>query len=389
MKIKYIFPTLFLLILFTGETFAQAPSCLSITGVVRQPLNLTIEDLKRGQTLSVQLHEVTKAGLYRGSFEYQGTPLKNLLELASVEKEETQFAKKVDLAILVRNRQGKQIALSWGEVFYRNPGEIIVATSAVAIKTRRRPGQSQTETGFPKLVVSGDRYADRTLENITSIEVLDLRPKMPATKLNSLFSAEFSIEGAVSKKLTCRNLSPYPRRSAELKRLEDTNVSVIIRARGTCLKDILSRDESKFDLCTVFLVSAPSGYRALFSYGEIFLSATGEGTLIADTIDGQPIIKGGKFTLFQPGDLFSGRHVASINKIEVLSIQQKPKLYVIGIGSGDTNLISMEAVSYMAKADLFVCPEDIKNLFTKYMGNKQFLFDLYEFAPPPSKKAKP
>jgi precorrin-4 methylase len=83
------------------------------------------------------------------------------------------------------------------------------------------------------------------------------------------------------------------------------------------------------------------------------------------------------------------RDVKSIEKIEVISLQRDPKIYVIGIGSGDTNLVSVEAISYMARADVFVCPPDIKDRFAKYMGGKPVLFNLYEFAPPIVKKKNP
>jgi precorrin-4 methylase len=85
----------------------------------------------------------------------------------------------------------------------------------------------------------------------------------------------------------------------------------------------------------------------------------------------------------------SDRDVKSVERIEVISIRQDPRLYVIGTGSGDTNLISLEAISYMAKADVFVCPPDIKKNFAKYMGDKPILFDLYEFGPYALKKENP
>ena len=329
---------LFICITMCSEVPAASTSDLSVTGVVRQPLNLTMEDLDRYQSISVQLNEVTEAGAYRGVFYYRGVPLRALIKLASIEKEETDFSKRVDMAILVRNRQGKQVALSWGEVFYRNPGEIIVATSAVPImphhdcKTCHSPevyqprlDQLQRKIGFPKLVVSGDTYADRSLEDITSIEVLDLRPKMPAKKLKKLFSPEFTISGAVGKALTFKDLPPYPRRVMKVKHLgEGKGYHGIDTVEGVYFKAVLDEAEIVSDLCKVFLVSAPDGYRSLFSYGEIFLNPAGERMIIADRINGQPIEKGGKFVLVPPGDLMADRDVKSVEKIEVISIRQDP-----------------------------------------------------------------
>jgi precorrin-4 methylase len=53
----------------------------------------------------------------------------------------------------------------------------------------------------------------------------------------------------------------------------------------------------------------------------------------------------------------------------------QPRVYVIGVGCADTSLITLEAISYMGKADVFVAPEDISSRFGKYMGGKPILFD--------------
>ena len=331
---KFAWLLLFGALFCAAESFSASPSILSITGLVKQPLNLTIEDINKYQSIQVQLNEVTETGAYSGVFYYNGVPLRTLLELTSIAKEETEFSKNVDLAILVRNRQGKQIALSWGEVFYRNPSEIIVATSAVPImphhdcKTCHTPevykprlDQLHRKIGFPKLVISGDTYADRSLEEVVSIEVLDLRPKMPAKKLKKLFSPEFTIRDTVGKTLTFKNLSAYPRRVMKIKHLgEGKGYHGIDKVEGVYFKTILNKAGIAPDLCKVFLISAPDGYRALFSYGEIFFNPAGERMIIADRINGQPIEKGGKFVLVQPGDFMADRHVKSIKKIEVISV---------------------------------------------------------------------
>jgi precorrin-2 methylase len=81
--------------------------------------------------------------------------------------------------------------------------------------------------------------------------------------------------------------------------------------------------------------------------------------------------------------------VKAIDKIEVITLTQKPKLDVIGVGCADTSLITLEAVSYIGKADVFLCTEDIKKRFTKYMGNKPVLFDPLLNAEPVFRKMNP
>lgn len=379
------------------------PSTLAITGLVRQPLNLSRQDLNGFDAIRVQLNEVMSDGSFQGVFYYSGVPLKSLLEFAGVEKEETAFGKKVDLAIRVRNKKGIQVALSWGEVFYRNPGGIIVATSASPIMPHKdckrchdpevyqpRLDQFQRKIGFPKLVISSDTYADRSLEEITSIEVLDLRPKMPAKKLKKFHSSEFTITGAVEKAQTVQDLGAYPRKEITVMHLgEGKGYHGVDKFGGSPFKTILDKTGIAPDLSKTFLISAPDGYRSLFSYGEIFLSPAGDRMTLADRINGHPIKNGGKFILVSPDDLMSDREVKAVQKIEVISLHNAPTIYVIGMGCGDTNLISLEAISYMAKADEFVCPPDIKDRFAKYIGDKPVLLDIYKFAPPRLKKKNP
>jgi hypothetical protein len=168
---------------------------ISITGTVKQPLNLSLEELSRFKTIRVQLNEVMKDGSYRGAWFYNGVPLRALLETASVEKEETAFPKAIDLAILVRNREGREVALSWGETFYKNSADVIIATSATPIKPHHECSSCHTpdvynrymkqfdrEIGFPKLVVASDGYADRSIENVESIEVINPTPAMQVDK---------------------------------------------------------------------------------------------------------------------------------------------------------------------------------------------------------------
>ncbi len=401
MKIKSVFLASIMSCLFASSALFAASSSLGIVGLVKQPLNLSLEDLTGFDTINVQLNEVMQDGGFRGVFNYKGVPLKTLLELASVEKEESAFGKKVDLAILVRGENGKEVALSWGEVFYRNPDRIVIATSARPIMPKHsctgchspeeyqpRMDQLKRNIIFPKLVINSDTFADRCLDGITSIEVVDIRPRMPSQKSEKLYSPEFSISGPDIRTKTFKKLSGFPKIQMTVKHIgEGKGFHGIEKFQGIYLKALLETVDTKPDLSQVFLASAPDGYRTLFSYGEIYLDPAGERLLIADKINNEDFENGGRFMLVPPDDLMSDRDVKALQKIEIISLRQQPKLYVIGMGCGDTNLITLEAISYMSKADVFVAPEDISKRFQKYMGGKPVLFDIYEFAPPKVRKA--
>jgi hypothetical protein len=72
----------------------------------------------------------------------------------------------------------------------------------------------------------------------------------------------------------------------------------------------------------VLLISAPDGYRSLYSYGEIFLAPEGDRVMVADRIDDQTIKKGGKFRIVCPDDLMSDRTVKAVQKVEVISLRK-------------------------------------------------------------------
>jgi precorrin-2 methylase len=393
------FPLLIVFLIITFSSFiwgsgwtAPQPS-ISITGSVRQPLNLNLGDLQKLETVTVRLNEVTGDRHYNGAFYYRGTPLKTLLELAYVQKEETGFSKQEDLAILVRNKDGKQTVLAWGEVFFSNPSDIVLAFSSTPViphadcKICHGPEVYQSrldvlsrKVGYPKLVVANDFYTDRSLEDVTNIEVVDLHLKMAFKKSQNLFSPGFIVTGDVKQTLNISDLASYPRFEAPAKMIGDgAGYHGMEIYGGVLLSELLRKARvTLLDFNQAIVISAPDGYRSLVSIGEVFLSSRGRSIMIADQVANQPVKKEGKFKLILPGDLSADRTVKAVSKIEVVSLKPKSNFYIIGLGCSDTRLITLEAISAMGKADVFVCVEDLQKRFAKYIGNKPVLFDPFK-----------
>lgn len=115
--VKKIFYSV-LMFLFIFQTNGRAASeGFSISGIVKHPAYFTLEDLSKFQTISVRLNEINQEKKFQGVFQYHGVPLRTLLEQAYIQKEETDFLKPVDVAILIRNKTGKQTVLSWERCF--------------------------------------------------------------------------------------------------------------------------------------------------------------------------------------------------------------------------------------------------------------------------------
>lgn len=308
---------------------------LSISGEVRQRLDFTIKDLERLGTIAARSNEVSRSGHYGGAFTFRGPSLRSLLEFAGIEKKGSDFNKDLDLAIVVCDREGKRIVLSWGEIFYRNPGDIIVAIKAEPIRPHHERNripeaywpwldQLDRDVGFPKLVVANDFYSDRSLEEIRSIEVIDLHPDVHREKQEMLFSPAFSISGAVANPADMSTLPERNYANVLFKEVGDGQGYHGLKSfGGVPLVDLLNQAEIRGDLDAAVIISAPDGYRTILSYGELFLSNVGKNILIGDTIGGKPITKRGKFFLLIPDDLSADRSVKAIQEIRVVSLKDE------------------------------------------------------------------
>ncbi len=332
-----LFCSFLLVFLLSANGWTASSPELNVTGSVKQPLNLSLADLNKFTPVSVRLNEVTRDNSFHGSFYYRGVPLRTLLELADIQKVGADFNKAIDLAIVIRSRDGKQTVLSWGEVFYRNPSEIIIAASAEPVMPHKscqachKPevyqpwlDQLKRPIGFPKLVVANDFYTDRSLEDITGIEVLDLHPQIDTKKTKDLYSPSFTITGAVKQTLDIKDLSSYPHKEIPAKQMGDGKGYHGLRIfEGVPLLDLLNKAGIELDLDTVFLISAPDGYRSLLSYGELLFTSQGKNVIIADRVAGQPLRENGRFNLILSDDLAADRWVKAVDKIEVIRLKRK------------------------------------------------------------------
>jgi hypothetical protein len=319
---------------------ASPAAALTIGGAVKHPLSLSTDDLTKFQPVTVRLAEITRDKNYNGVFIYQGVPLKTLLEMASIEKTGAVFNKPLDLAIVVRDKAGKTSVLSWGEVFYKNPSDIIVAVSATPVMPHHTNcgechqssfyesalNKLKRKIGFPKLVVANDFFTDRSIDNISQIEVVDLKKDKPKKKMETLFSPNFTIVDTKGKSLEITDLSGYPHIEAFTKEVGDgRGYHGLKQFTGASLRDLLKKAGVGSETDTVFLISSPDGYQATFSYGEIFLAPGGERIIMADKIGQKPLKDGGKFLLLPPDDLAADRDVKAVNKIEIISIDSIKK----------------------------------------------------------------
>lgn len=396
---------IFAVLSFVGLSVPSWSLALTVGGSVGHPLRLSADELGKFGCIEVRATELTRDKQFRGVFTYRGVPLKSLLEVAAVHKEEGGFNKPIDLAIVVKDRDGKTTVISWGEVFYKNPSQVLVAISATPVRPHHAKGcgechpseiyqqaldQLNRKIGFPKLVVTNDFYTDRCLENIVSIEVVDLKKPYERKQGQKLFSPKFTVSGEKGKALEITGLESYPRAEATVKEVGDgRGYHGIKQFAGVSLRELLKKVDVQPDADGAVLVSSVDGYRSLFSFGEIYLSPEGERFMVADSAKGTPLKENGRFALVAPDDLAADRMIKAVSTIEVVSLKPEPKVYIISMGCGDTSLLTLEAISAMGKADTYIASDYQIKQFSKYMGDKPLLFDPMLNYEPRFRKAHP
>jgi precorrin-2 methylase len=324
MKKKYSIVPLLCCFLLSGLVFsAQAERPIfSIGGLVQSPMQLTLNDLLHFKQEFIPANE-------SGDLQYGPVPLRSLLELAKIQ-EPVQ-----NLAISVKNSSTEQTVLSWGEIFLPERNHVFVAGS---VNTR----DGKIFQDLPALVLVHNNKVEVSLKKITHIEVTSI--------------ADFKSDAI------------NVRRAALPETLTGPMIQTL-SARGYALGSILEQINLNPGQTDVLNVVA-GGDNSVISAEELQSSA---GPLIVPhAAESQ---KQSSFDLVFPEDSSRDRWLEKIDAIEVISLKQKPMLYVIGVGCGDPNLLTNEAISIIGKADLFVSKDDYQKTYAGYIAGKPVLFD--------------
>jgi hypothetical protein len=319
----------------------SAAPAFTVKGSVRQQLNLTGADLARFAATDARLADFTKDKQYNGVFDYQGVPLQTILRLADIQKTGDGFNKNTDLAVVVRNREGREVVLSWGEVFYKNPSNVIVAFSFAPVLPHSTGGcakchvaefyqpaldKLKRKVGLPKLVLPNDFYSDRSLEEIVSIEVVDLGRDSGRKPVPEPSAAKFTLTDLSGKSAEFTDLSRFSRRQVDFKNIGDGRGFHGFRQfAGAPVRELLGGVAGGQEPDQALLVTATDGYQGLYSFGEIFLSPLGERIIIAEQQKGAGGA-GKSFSFVDPDDTAADRMIKNISKIEVISFRQRLKV---------------------------------------------------------------
>lgn len=319
---------------------AEGAVALKIEGLVRTPTAFTTDELRRLDQVSARANEVHRDGEFYGSYTVRGIPLRTLLDRAVVDKGPSGFDKPLDLAIVLTGASGKRAIVSWGEVYYRNASETLVAFESKPVmphkpcerchgpdEYRERLDVLMRTPAFPKLVATRDFWGDRFIEGILRIEVVEPLPVDPATPAKKreghqkLWAESAAIAVPGKEEIVLTSLDGYAR--VEVRAIlagDGIGYHGTRRFGGIALSELLSKAGVEPDPATALLLTAPDGYRVLLSSAEIFDAPAASPILLADQESGTAIDDGGRFHLVLPGDHAADRWLRSVARIEVVKL---------------------------------------------------------------------
>ena len=320
-----------------GEAAPSGPA-LKIEGLVRSPTSFSTGELRGFEPVSARAVEVRRGGEFFGSYTVRGVPLRTLLDAAGVQKGPSAFDKPLDLAIVVTGASGRRAVVSWGEVYYRDPSEVIVAFESKPVIPHKpcarchgpevfaeRLATIKRALVFPKLVATRDLWGDRAVEGISKIEVVEPIPGDPAAKPvkreghQKLWSEAAAIAAPGRPEVVLSSLDGLARVEVDAIMAGDgIGFHGTRRFSGAALSEVLSKAGIAPDPATAFLLSAPDGYRVLLSSAEVFDAEGSRSIILADKESGNAIDDGGRFHLVLPGDHAADRWLKSVSRIDVV-----------------------------------------------------------------------
>lgn len=166
---------------------------------------------------------------------------------------------------------------------------------------------------------------------LTALVPLDLGWAQPAGQVTTTLIVKGNVERELT--LSVEDLKGLPvRRVDDVRSVRDsavaaTNSEVVRRYAGCLLRDVLDRarpvEKHRFDLRkSIVIATSSDGYRAVFSWAELYLSPIGDGALVVYERDGAPLADNeGRIALVSLKDTRPGpRHVKWLQSIELRTL---------------------------------------------------------------------
>ena len=309
---------------FYDNTVARelpGPKQIEVIGEIANPGTVDLSTLPLRSQFVRETRLVDGENRFLGSYRYDGCSLFDILKEKYVNKKNRdEFKSVIDLLVLVENRRGDRVILSWGEIFYPTQlHRIMIATRVAPII----PTLTKEEWPLPeetRLIASDDLATVRNIAAPSRITVFSapLSFPRPAAAPGVLYSPALNIFDLSGKKVKALEtlagdlpVLDYPAvfygRGKGFHGIENFS--------GRPLKEILKAlfPASEQNLKRgYFTIAAIDGYRIAVSAAELFNRNDFAEFLIVDRgLDSA----GGRFAIFPAPDFFSDRAVKAVSQI--------------------------------------------------------------------------
>jgi hypothetical protein len=304
------------------ETYQLPVKELTVQGEITNPGKVDFSSLQKHSVI-VKETLLDSAGKDRfvAAYRYDGYSLFDILEKRIVRKVNAEeFNPIIDMYVEIENDKGGKVIFSWGEIFYPNDLHRILIAGAVS---RIVPSKTKELWELPsesKIVAGNDLITERNITSPVKITVKSFPMSFNVVKgLSPMYSDQIRL---FNKGTGIGVLVGYP------PGLDEITYNTIFYGRGKgihstepftglMLKDVLVRTypaSSENLKKGIICISAMDGYRAAFSWSEIFNRNDQQEFLLVKTEPGED---GGLFRIFPAGDFFSDRAIKSVKEIHL------------------------------------------------------------------------
>jgi hypothetical protein len=298
---------------------------IQVGGEIENPGTIDLAELPLRSLIIKEALASGDSNKFEGAYRYDGYSLYDILNnVVSKKKNAEEFPPIIDLYVKIENSKGESVIFSWGEIYYPvHRHEIIIATRVARIV----PSKTKELWNLPletKIVAGHDLVTERNISNPVKISVLTADVKYIVNKeLTPLFSSNIQIKNGDTF-LEYITPKPSPGKKLTYETVfygRGQGIHSTTPFTGYILKDKLKPHftASKENIQKgFFVVASVDGYRAVFTYSEIFNRNDQAEILLIDDPKNQD---GGAFRLFPAADFFSDRAVKAIMEINYMTLR--------------------------------------------------------------------
>jgi hypothetical protein len=299
---------------------------LTISGEVKQIYQLDAKQLATLPRMRIRTKEFTPTNEILGAYIYYAVPVQLLLEMVAPQKTSgAKFDRPLDMLVIFHSKEGKCSLFSYGELTLcsdKNPVSLAYYREGI-LPSKEAPDYNKNRfknniQGL-KLICPGDKYTSRYLNQVISMKLVT-PAKVRSQHLLIAQKGEndrYQVLSVDEERINSIKLNSFPLKTIKNRfRIGHGRgiKGITSSAQGYPIKNILIKYFPHINKEDFFLFLAADGYRAIFSFYEIFQHAQGNNLFLLKSRNGKPIEEG--FTLAVLEDFFIDRDVREVKFVE-------------------------------------------------------------------------